>query len=82
MLRRHANSDQRDVRVRARTALAKTERNAGNPGQAWTWVEEYQRPVEVNFVRPLAAAHVQAAMVQLELGRAYDAVSRLNSAKA
>ncbi len=61
-------------------ALAKIERDSGNPAQAWTWVEEYGQPMVENHLWPRAAAHIEAAKTQFDLGRTYEAVSRLNTA--
>nr|MDA3833467.1 hypothetical protein [Spirochaetales bacterium] len=71
---------QSEPRLLARTALARLERKDGNSQRALEWVEEYSQPIADNFTWPRAAAFIEAARSSFDLGRAYDAVSRLNTA--
>lgn len=80
VLSRHAHSDNAEIRLLSRTALARQERSAKNPRRALEWVEEYSQPIPDNYTWPRAAAFIEAARSSFDLGRAYDAVNRLNSA--
>ena len=81
LLRRHANSDVPGPRLAARLALARHARAEGTPALALPWIEEYARPLPEHRVWPVIEAHVECALIQLDLGRAYEAVSTLNSAR-
>lgn len=76
------HSDDPLKRLAGRLSESETWQERKNTQQALTLIEEYAAPIRGNFEWPFVLGYIQAAQLSAETGQIFDAVRRLEMAKA